>query len=208
MLAEEKNQKHGILARILALFYTLFSFFMALLPEGAVLPQKTSQYMKFQEGKNRFRILELPVCPFFEAWRTFGDGSRKPVRAKTIKEFENLEWDKLTEQGKPARPKNVWAIKVFRYFNAEKILEGGQIEILSLSQVGIIESIIGLDASEDWKDLTSYDLTVSKNGKGMESKYTVQTNLPKPLENLGEIMEEAKKINLEKLISNEDPFSS
>ena len=180
---------------------------MSFLPAGESLPKASNgRYMnKFEDGKTRFRILELPALPFYGAWKTQDDGSRKPVRAKTLAEIEAVGYDRIDNFGEESKPKYTLALKVFHYHDAEKISAGGEVKILQFTQKGIMEAMEGFSLSEDYRDLTSFDLTVSRSGQKMETKYTVIPSVPRPFSEEG-AYEEAKKIDLTKLLSGENPF--
>ena len=50
------------------------------LPADYVEP-KTSRYMRFEMGRNMFRVLS-PAIVGREYWKTSDEGSRKPVRVR------------------------------------------------------------------------------------------------------------------------------
>ena len=53
------------------------------LPQDYEIPQDVGNYMKFEDGENKFRILDKPIIGW-EGWKTHSDGSHKPVRKRMI----------------------------------------------------------------------------------------------------------------------------
>jgi hypothetical protein len=186
---------------------------MSLLPEGETLPSASGLYhKKFEEGKTRFRILETPILPYFEAWTQEGD-KRRPVRAKTASEVEEIGYDKEPDKfGNIPRPKYMWGIKAFIYHSADDTSKGGEVKILTITQRSIMDYIETSSMSEDWKDATKYDITITRKGAGTDTKYVVQNNPPKVLiseEDEKEIFDIASRIDMDEIfVSGGDPFQN
>jgi hypothetical protein len=189
---------------------------MSILPDGQEIPSSNGgKYLnKFPEGQTRFRILESPVTPFVEAWKSTED-SRKPVRVRVgkeglqkaleqLKEIGYEETDKFGEQ----KPRYLWACKVYHYNNPAKASDGGEVKILSFHQKNIMNTLESNSQTEDWSDVTSYDIIVRREGSDMSSKYAVTNCVPKPLPKEAEeaIMEE--KVDWDKYIASDDPWVS
>jgi hypothetical protein len=84
--------------------------------------------------------------------------------------------------------------------------EDGEVKIMELTQQSVIKAIKALTANPAWGLPFSYDITVTKAGEGMKTKYVVQPNPKKPLSK-SEIAEaNAKPCNLEALFEGEDPW--
>jgi len=173
---------------------------MSVLPSGYKEPV-TSNYMKFDEKVNTFRILS-PVVVGMEFWVTSEDGKKRvPVRRRMDKGIDIGELEENPKSGELDMPKHFWACVVWNR-NAEKI------QILEVTQATIRKPIAALERSKGWGDAREYDITVTKEGQGLETEYGV---LPEPKEKVEKkILDIYKntKINLEALFSNADPFKS
>lgn len=160
-------------------------------------------YMKFQDGENKVRILDEPIAGF-EYWvdangeivqrgQRAGEGG-KPKRSKT--------YDDIPMDARGAM-KGFAAMKVWNYA-VEKI------QILQIKQVVIINALQALSVSDDWGDITSFDINITRTKTGpqpMDVEYTV---MPSPKTEVSKEILEAyddTHINLEALYKGEDPFS-
>ncbi len=99
--------------------------------------------------------------------------------------------------GKPNNIKQFIAAVVWNYRTE-------QVEILETDKSTIIEAIVELEESEDWGDARNYDLTVSKSGTGMDTKYTV---IPSNMGKL-KIDVDYQSVNIDALYEGADPFNS
>ena len=163
------------------------------LPNDYQVPQKAGNYMRWQDGENRFRILVSPIIGW-EGWIDTEDGNRKPIRHKMDEPFDPSEID-------PETIKHFWAMSVWNY--QEK-----RIQILEITQKGIQKSLRALAKDEDWGSPLGYDIVVTKTGQKLETEYS--TN-PKPAKSLQpEIVEAFKSatIDLEALFRGDDPFGA
>lgn len=162
------------------------------LPESYELPKSGGQYMKFKQGSNNFRFLSSPIVGYVY-WIDEADGSRKPVRVKTLEEVDR------TKINKKNPVKHFWSAVVYNY--ATK-----QVEILEITQKGILEGILNYVNSPSWGSPKSYDLIVKREGEGLETKYAVMAE-PKVALAAG-IRDQFEKsnINLEALWTNDNPF--
>lgn len=159
------------------------------LPNDYEVPQSNGNYMKFEKGDNKFRILSTPIM----GWESWED--KKPIRRHMNNPFSTLEVED------PEQIKHFWAMVVYNY-QAEKV------QILEITQKGIQKTLKVLATDEDWGNpVQAYDIVVNKTGEKMETKYEV---LPKPAKAMAkEILEayEAMHINLSALYEGEDPFA-
>ena len=170
---------------------------MAFLPKDYKEPD-TSNYMKLEKGDNVFRVLSDAITGM-EYWKE-ADGKRKPVRLHSEEEIKigDLETD---EKGNLVMPKHFWAFIVFNRA-AEKI------QILEITQKTIRRQVNALYNNEKWGDPKGYDITITREGDGFETEYTV---MPNPKEELDEGIVKLHKdmrINLDALYEGEDPFSA
>ena len=95
--------------------------------------------------------------------------------------------------------KHFWGFVVWNY-------KAEQIQILELTQISIMNPIKDLTKNEDWGDPTGYDITITKEGENMETKYRVT---PSPHSKISEIITDVYKdttIKLEALFTGADPF--
>lgn len=166
---------------------------MSMLPKEYEVPQKSGNYMKFQDGENRFRILAAPILGY-EWWTEDNTGSRKPKRI-------TMETKITADEVDPQEVKHFWAMPVYNYA-VEKV------QILEITQKSLQKYLRALDRDEDWGDFTGYDIVVTKSGQKLETEYHLN---PKPAKKLDPgiiAMYEAMNINLQALYTNDDPFAS
>lgn len=160
------------------------------LPKDYKVPNTSDNYMKFEQGSNRFRILASPIIGW-ESWIDDPDtGKRKPVRGKTREDI----------LGEVADIKHFWAMPVFNY-------EMSRIQVLEVTQKTIMKAIMILSADSDWGSPLEYDLTVGREGEGLDTEYAIN---PKPKKKLDAAIAELwanTHLNLEALYSGDDPFA-
>ena len=159
------------------------------LPEGYEAPKTSGNYMKLEDGANKFRVLSKPLIGW-EYWNL----ENKPVRLK--ERPETLPED-IREDGKI---KHFWAFVVWNYRSAK-------LQILEITQVSIQGAIEDLVLNEDWGSPETYDLTITKKGQKLDTEYSVQpsphkTAPPEAMDALTHI-----NINLPALFKGEDPFA-
>jgi len=158
------------------------------LPKEYEVPASKGNYMKFQEGANRFRILSSPIIGY-EWFEEKEDGTKKPVRVAmgvTLPKLDGI--------------KHFWAMPIWDY-------EEEKVKILEITQKGLMTSIKALASDEDWGSPVNYDLVVTREGKSMDTKYSLN---PKPAKELsGEIIIAFKEahVDLDALFRGEDPFA-
>lgn len=170
----------------------------AWLPEGYTIPS-TSKYMKFQDGVNTFRVLSAPTVGN-EYWKTLEDGKRTPIR-KRMNEKINIAELEINKSGKLEMPQHFWAFVVWNY--KEKA-----VQILEIKQKSILESIKSYTENPKWGTPTEYDITVTRSGQELNTKYLVDHDPKEPVDE--SILKEYKsmKINLDALFDGADPFES
>ena len=151
-------------------------------------PKSSSNYFKFQEGDNRFRILGSSIT----GWEYFRQDN-KPVRSKE-------PFDSTPDIKKGGVVKHFWAFPIWNY-------QLSMVQVMEITQSSIKDPIMGFIKNPKWGDVFQYDLCVIKSGEGMETRYQVQAEPP-----IGEVSDEIKNaymekpINLEALFEGEDPF--
>jgi len=80
------------------------------------------------------------------------------------------------------------------------------LQIMELTQAGLKEKIIELAKDEDWGDPRKYDISIIRNGEGIETSYVLT---PKPHKKRSDEINEAvagMKVNLNALYEGGDPF--
>jgi hypothetical protein len=164
------------------------------LPKDYNVPDNGGNYMKFQPGENRFRVLASPILGYVY-WTTDATGGRKPNR---IRMSERVPANVILADDDD--PKHFWAMPVWNY-------QDEQVQILEITQKGLMKSIRQLAADADWGSPVNYDLVVTKSGQKLETKYSLQ---PKPAKPLDEGITRAftdMHINLDALYDGKDPFA-
>lgn len=157
------------------------------LPSDYQQPKSGSaNYMKFEDGENRFRILSKPIV----GWEDWDD--KKPIRFR------------MNE--KPAKPinpdkkiKHFWAFLVWDY-------KDKAIKILEITQASIQSAITSLTKDDDWGSPFEYDIKVNKSGQSLDTEYVVNPVPHKPITEEIKSAQAAKPVRLEALFEGEDPF--
>ena len=163
------------------------------LPKKYTLPVN-SNYLKFIEGKNKFRIMSSAIVGY-EYWTI----ENKPVRSP--EPFEGIPNDiKVDKEGK-FRINHFWAFVVYSY-------ENKKVQILELTQKSIMNAIKSYVDEESWGDPKSYDIVITRSGSGFDTEYQTIANphTPPPAEAVEEY--EKKTINLNALYDGSDPYSA
>lgn len=163
------------------------------LPNDYQKPPTNSNYMKFEQGDNKFRILSNPIVGF-EYWTN----DNKPVRSKQYPtETPNIKTDK---EGK-SRVNHFWAFIVWGY-------RENKLMILQITQNSIKDYVEALQRSDNWGNPNNYDLNVSRKGTGFDTEYQTMALPPAQLsENIDEAYKKAN-IDLNALYDGGDPFNS
>lgn len=159
------------------------------LPDNYKIPETPSNYMRFQEGLNRIRILSSAITGY-----EYFNIDNKPVRSK--EPFDGEPKD-IKKDGKV---KAFWAFVVWNY-------QLERIQILELTQKGIMASILALKNNPKWGMPTRYDIAITRTGEGLETEYTTQGE--PPIADVDpKIIEQYKamSINLNALYDGKDPF--
>ena len=158
------------------------------LPENYEAPKGGGgNYLKFQQGDNRFRILSRPIIGWLD-W-----DNNKPVRTRHT-EVKPTPFN-------PAKPvKHFWAMVVWSE-------DTKQIMILEITQSGIQQAIQVLANDPDWGSPFEYDICVNKSGQDKETKYAINPKPKKPLSAECEAAMIATYVTLEALFTGGDPFA-
>lgn len=161
------------------------------LPENYTVPSSSDGYMKLTQGENRFRVLSSAIMGS-ETWIEEGN-SRKPKRWPF---GVSVPVEEIGDDG----VKHFWAFVVWNY-NAKKV------QILEITQKGIMRSIRAMTKDEDWGDPKKYDIVINREGEGKATEYTVSPKPHKELDGAIKRHYEELTINLEALYEGLDPFA-
>lgn len=172
---------------------------MSFLPDGYEPPKAPSNYMRLEKGANKFRVISQKPIMGYEYWTT----EQKPVRSKDMPEDEPSDLRKAKgreDEHWTSSFKHFWAFTVWNH-KEEKI------QILQITQVTIQREMTALLQNEAWGHPTGYDITVTREGDGMETKYTI---MPNPHSHQSKEIKQAVKdtpVNLNALYDGVDPFA-
>lgn len=123
-------------------FDTTFDF----LPENYELPASTGgNYMKIQDGNNKFRILAKPVVGWLYWERTNPEEKGRPVRLEYTDEARKIAVENAKQNPKKEDQsiKHFWAMKVYNY-------ETESVQILEITQKGLMQDIVNYAKDENW----------------------------------------------------------
>lgn len=166
----------------------------------------TSNYMKFEEGENKFRIMgsfrNQTAIQGLEYWKT-ENGKRKPVRLARKEDgtFPSVPVNELeiNSYGEPDRPRFFWAFPVYNYAD-------NRIQILEISQKTILKSIQAYIQNPKWGDPREYDIIVTRGKEGDKVTYTVTVDPKEKLSKPIVAQYETTFINMQALFTGDDPF--
>jgi len=161
---------------------------MTFLPKDYEPKATQSNYFRFEDGENSFRILSSAITGF-----EYFNKENKPVRSK--EEFEEAPTD-IKQDGKI---KEFWAFVIWNY-KLEKI------QIMEITQKTIMSAILVLIDNPKWGDIKSFDLTIIKKGKNMETEYQVIPNPKSDIQDIAKAQYENSNINLESMYVGGNPF--
>ena len=167
-----------------------------MLPQGYKVPE-SSQFMKFKDGDNKFRIVS-DIVVGWEGWV-----ENRPFRREGFDcNIQPSEVDKQKDANGRETPKikHFWAMAVYDY--ADK-----KVKILEITQKGIMQAIEGHENDADWGDCKQYDITVKKSGSGFGTEYEVLMTPPKKISTEVENAVLTTKIDIRKIFDGEYPMA-
>lgn len=178
------------------------------LPEGYKIPRKSDQFLKLTVGKHRLRIMSSPVRGFvFFSEQVAEDKTKKLVpvrREESLGNFTSEEMieagAKLNDDGNLEGAKYFWVVPVYNY-NEKRF------QVLDITQVSILDALMGFFNSDEYGDLRGYDITISRTGTNKNNtEYTVLPSPPKKIEK--EVLDkyEALNCNPSAILVNEYPM--
>ncbi len=169
------------------------------LPEKYEVSGGSANYMRFEAGSNKFRILSKPLIGW--EWWVTKDGA---VRGRNERPEKGDKPVRVGRDGKiPADAtevvKEFWAMPVWNY-------KTGKIQVLELTQKGILRTITTFARDAEWGSPLGYDLQVIKTGEKLDTSYEVIPSphraMPKEVTDQFDKME----IKIEALLEGKNPF--
>lgn len=170
------------------------------LPQGTKEPTKTN-YFKFQDGSNVFRVL-APAVVGWEYWTdAYIDGQKKPTPHR-VKEEQAIPISEVTtNKFGNLNISYFWAFPVWNV-QAEKI------QILELTQASIRKAMLAYIQNPKWGSPTNYNIEVIK-GKTADGKveYGVIAEPKEPLD--PKVIQKFKdmKLDMNVWMAGGDPFA-
>ena len=165
---------------------------------------------KIKSGtETRIHVLaEEPTC-YFSVWAESADGKNRCFRfvsqptAEEIEEEMGTEYRRKQRDGKPDALKAAIAFPIYNY-------QADEVQLCEISQKSLIQAFDKVANMEEYDDFDSIDFNISKEGSGLETRYTL-TPVPTRASNR-EKLEEAwsvanKTISMEKYVAGEQPFA-
>ena len=176
---------------------------MSFFPKGYLSPANNvgSKYLKISDGETvKIRILDNFDNPDLAimGWLVWTETSagKRPIRRPMGRDIYSELQNQYNE-----KPKHFWAFAIFNHNTNDP-------QVWEVTQSTIQGQIEHLADSPSWGDLSGYDISVSRQGAGLDTKYIVT-----PVERNklgGEQMEQIKNANfqLEELYAGGSPFGS
>lgn len=162
-------------------------------PDSDYKIPETSNYMKFLEGDNKFRVLSSAITGW-EYWTN----QNKPVRNK--ENWDSVPDDIKFEKDGSVKINHFWAFIVWNY-------RANKVQILQITQKGIMKFIQGLVKNPKWGNPKGYDITISKTGSGFDTEYTFIADPHSSVDESIENKYQKMNIDLEALYKGDDPFN-
>lgn len=159
------------------------------LPEGYEKPSSTGGYLKLEQGDNKLRILSHAITGYI-VW-----SDKKPHR---FKDFASINI-KPSKEGDKA--KHFWIMKIWDY-------KSESVKIWEVTQMSILDYVIGIAGNSDYGDPRGYDLTITRTGEMLETNYIVMPSPPKEISKEVAEADKEKQVNLDALYSGGDPYAS
>lgn len=141
---------------------------MATIPQGYEVKSSGSDFLKLQNGNNKIRIIS-DIVVGVEGWKDIKPFRRGGMDA--VIDPSEVDMDALTDKPKIH---DFMAMYVYNHTT-------GKIEIASFTQATIRKEIVKYAVDSEWGDLEKYDLTITRTGDSMKTRYSVSPSPAKPL---------------------------
>ena len=131
---------------------------------------------KIQSGSSvRFALLTDQPLEFYECWGEDQEGKAKPFRFSDDPSPSEVEAEmgpnyqrRMNREGTDVDPaKFAMAAPVFNF-------ETGTVQVMSLTQKGLIREMDKLSQLEDYKDILDWDFVMEKEGTGLNTTYSLR----------------------------------
>ena len=165
---------------------------MSFLPASYTKIPTSSNYMRFQDGDNSFRVLSSAIVGY-----VYWNNEKKPVRSRNP--YNKIPADIQFDEDGGFKISHFWAFVVWNYGEQK-------IQILEVTQKKVMKAMKALVDNAKWGDPKGYDICVNRTGTGYDTDYVVQGIPHSPLEDKIAKLYAETSINLEALFDGEDPF--
>lgn len=173
-------------------------------PEKSPVGGKFFNMKRLKTMPNRTATLRIlsPLISGYVRW----SADKKPIRFRELEDMPtNIKWETdPSNKDKEKQPQQFWACAVYNP-------EVGAEQVWEFTQATVYRQIKALKESSKWGIPTSYDLELSSEGEGLETKYTVLPCSKEPLSAGVEASWSALKASwagLEALYEGLDPFEA
>lgn len=181
--------------------------------QGAVAGGSGGGYLnpsKIQSGSSvRFALLTDNPLEFYECWGEDQDGKAKPFRFKDDPSPSEVEAEmgpnyerRLNRDKTDVDPaKFAMAAPVYNF-------ENGSVQVMSLTQKGLIREMDKLSQMEDYKDILAWDFVLEKEGTGLNTSYSLRIVPPRNRKIIEEAWSKASDegFDINRLMTGGNPF--
>lgn len=162
------------------------------LPSDYEIKENAGRYFRIQDWESvKIRILGNSVI----GWEYFKEKDWKSIPVRSRKPYQWVPADSKNGDA----PKEFWAFCVYNY-TAERL------QIWEVTQNTIKKVLFNLNRDPDFGDPKTYDLKITREWKGLETKYQIVPLNKTEFTNKA-VLEELKKVNVEELFEWWDPFN-
>ena len=170
------------------------------LPTHYDLPKSETNYLEFEDGSNRFRVLSSCTVGWLWWEDEQGNPLSHPTKGCSVRYVKSLDAiPKSVQVRSDLRPRHFWAFCCWNY-------QLDQVQVAKLTQLGLMRGMERYVKHPDWGSPLDYDFIVHKSGEGLNTKYQLLV-APKQQTDEGILaMYREMNIDLEAFYRGEDPF--
>lgn len=181
--------------------------FINFFDRGHEIPDKRSQFMRFESGKNRIRFIGNPVSGFIFFGKVKRDDGTETVKPYRRRESEG-EFSLEEMINHDVRMKKDGEIEGQKYFVMGLVYnyQKEKLQVLEVTQKSVLKALKSYVDSEEYGHPSGYDLTVEKSGEGLNTEYAVVVSPPKPLSPEIENLVSETSCDLQKIFEGEYPL--